>query len=145
LFPKQFRIHAVLILACLFIILFPLLSEKPDTDKTQKALAVTMEFLHLIDAEMYAESWQSAATLMKERVTQQEWVETLTKTRARSGALIERLEKNASYSTTAKDSPDGEYIMLTFDSKYQNTKSVSEYVTVMLEGDRWRVAGYFIK
>jgi hypothetical protein len=145
LFPKQFRIHAVLILACLFIIIFPMLSEKPDTDKTKKAMATAMEFLHMIDAEKYAESWQSAATLMQDSVTQQEWVETLTKTRARSGALIERTEENASYSTTAKDSPDGEYILLTFDSKYQNTKSVSEYVTVMLEGDRWRVAGYFIK
>lgn len=145
MFPKQFRIHAVLILACLFIIIFPMLSERPDSEKTQKAMAAAMEFLHLVDADKYAESWQSAATLMQEKVTQEEWVETLTKSRARSGAQVERAEKNASYSTTAKDSPEGEYILLTFEADFQNIKSVDEYVTVMLEGDRWRVAGYFIK
>ena len=67
--PKQFRIHVVLILACVFMIIFPMLSEKPDAEKTEKATAVAMEFLHLIDADKYAESWQIAAGLMQEKVT----------------------------------------------------------------------------
>jgi len=145
LFPKQFRIHAVLILAVLFMIFFPLINEKPDKEKAEKATAVAMEFLHLIDAGRYAESWQSAAKLMQEKVTRAEWVDKLTKARALSGALIERKEQNASYSTTAKDSPDGEYILLNYESRFQNTESVDEYVTVMLEGEVWRVAGYFIQ
>jgi hypothetical protein len=145
LFPKQFRIHALLILVCAFIIIFPMLSAKPDPEKTKQARAVAMEFLHLIDNEQYAESWQTAASLMREKVQQQKWIETLTKSRALSGALVERSEESASYSTSAKDSPEGEYILFTFDSTYQRTKSVREYVTVMLDGDRWRVAGYFIK
>lgn len=145
MFPKQFRIHAVLILAVLFMIFFPLINEKPDKEKAEKATAVAMEFLHLIDAGQYAESWQSAAKLMQEKVTRAEWVDKLTKARALSGALIERKEQNASYSTTAKDSPDGEYILLNYESRFQNTESVDEYVTVMLEGEVWRVAGYFIQ
>lgn len=145
MFPKQFRIHAVLILAVLFMIFFPLINEKPDKEKAEKATAVAMEFLHLIDAGRYAESWQSAAKLMQEKVTRAEWVDKLTKARALSGALIERKEQNASYSTTAKDSPDGEYILLNYESRFQNTESVDEYVTVMLEGEVWRVAGYFIQ
>jgi hypothetical protein len=145
LFPKQFRIHAVLILAVLFMIFFPLINEKPAKDKAEKATAAAMEFLHLIDAGKYAESWQSAAKLMQEKVTREEWVDKLTKARAISGALVERKEQNASYSTTAKDSPEGEYILLTFASRFQNAESVDEYVTVMLEGADWRVAGYFIQ
>jgi hypothetical protein len=145
LFPKQFRIHAVLILACLFIIIFPMISEKPDVEKTKKARAAAMEFLRQVDSEQYAESWQEAASLMREKVTQQEWIETLTRSRALSGALVERSEENASYSTSAKDSPEGEYILFTFNSRYQRAQSVTEYLTVMLDGDRWRVAGYFIK
>ncbi len=143
--PKQFRIHIVLIVAALFMIIYPILSERPDTEKAEKAPAVAMEFLHLIDAEKYAESWESAADLMKEKVTQKEWVEKLTKARVLSGALVKRAEKSTSYSTSAEDSPEGEYIALTFDSAYQRAESVSEYVTVMLEGDRWRVAGYFMQ
>lgn len=143
--PKQFRIHLVLIVACVFMIIFPILSERPDAQKAEKATVAALEFLHLIDAEKYAESWQVAAGLMQEKVTEAEWVEKLTKARARSGALVERTEKDASYSTTAKDSPDGEYIALTYNSKYQQAESVSEYVTVMLEDGHWKVAGYFIQ
>jgi membrane-bound lytic murein transglycosylase len=145
LFPKQFRIHAVLILAVLFMIFFPLINEKPDKEKAEKATAVAMDFLQLVDEGKYAESWQTAAKLMQEKVTQEEWVEKLTKARARSGALVNRTAQHTSYSTTAKDSPDGEYIMLTFESRYQHAESVDEYVTVMLEGEGWRVAGYFIQ
>jgi membrane-bound lytic murein transglycosylase len=145
LFPKQFRIHAVLLLAALFMIFFPMLREKPDSEKAEKATAAAMVFLQLIDAEQYAESWRSAAGLMKEKVTQEDWIEKLTKARVISGALVERLEESASYSTYAQDSPDGEYVSLTFESKFQRAEKVSEYVTVMLEGEHWKVAGYFMK
>ena len=143
--PKQFRIHIVLIVIAIFIVIFPILSERPDTQKAEKATAAAMEFLHLIDAEKYAESWQLAADLMKEKVNKQEWIEKLTRTRTLSGALVERSEEDVSYSTTAKDSPDGEYISLTFASKYQRAESVTEFVTVMLEEGHWKVAGYFIQ
>ena len=143
--PKQFRIHLVLIVACVFMIVFPILNEKPDTEKSEKATAVAMEFLQLIDADKFDESWQSAAVMMREKVTQKEWVEKLTKSRVLSGALVERTEKSSSYSTSAKDSPEGEYISLIFTSKYERAGSVSEYVTVMLENGHWRVAGYFIQ
>jgi hypothetical protein len=145
LIPKQFRIHVVLIVAALFMIIYPILSERPDTEKAEKATHAAMEFLQLVDSEKYAESWEISADLMKEQVTRQEWAEKLTKARTLSGALIKRSQKDVSYSTSAQDSPEGEYIALTFDSKYQREASVSEYVTVMLEGDRWRVAGYFIQ
>ena len=143
--PKQFRIHIVLIVAALFMIIYPILSERPDTEKAEKATHAAMEFLQLVDSEKFAESWEIAADLMKEKVTQQEWIEKLTKARTLSGALIKRSKKDASYSTSAQDSPEGEYIALTFDSKYQRAASVSEYVSVMLAGDRWMVAGYFIQ
>ena len=143
--PKQFRIHLVLIVACVFMIIFPILNETPDKEKAEKATAVAMEFLQLVDDEKYAESWQSAAVLMREQVTQEDWVEKLTMARVLSGALVERAEKSVTYSTSAKDSPEGEYISLTFASKYEKAESVSEYVTVMLEEGHWRVAGYFIQ
>lgn len=143
--PKQFRIHIVLIIAAVFMIVYPILSERPDTEKAEKATAVAMEFLQLIDAEKYAESWQMAANMMKEKISETEWVEKLTEARALSGTVVKRSEKSVSYSTSAEDSPEGEYISLIFSSKYQRAESVSEYVTVMLEEGHWKVAGYFIQ
>lgn len=127
------------------MIIYPILNERPDTEKSEKANAVAIEFLQLIDAEKYAESWQMSADMMKERVSEKDWVEKLTKARSLSGGLLERVAKSETYSLTAKDSPDGEYISLIFDSKYQKAESVSEYVTVMLEDGHWKVAGYFLQ
>lgn len=145
MFPKQFRIHAVLILAVLFMIFYPLMNARPDKEKEAKATAAAKAFLHLVDTGQYAESWQISARLLREKVTREEWVAKLTGARARSGALVKREEKSVSYSTTAQDSPDGEYILIIYDSRFQKVESIEEYVTVMLDGDRWKVAGYFLQ
>lgn len=143
--PKKLRIHAVLIVACIFMILYPLYNEKVDTEKVAQTEPVAEAFLQLLDQGKYAESWQSAAKLMQDKITQKEWVEKLSKARELSGEFVARERKDASYSTEAQDSPDGEYIMLTYSSNFKKVNDVSEYVTVALEGTRWKVAGYFMQ
>lgn len=143
--PKQFRIHAVLILACIFIILYPLYSEKPETEKVEQAVPVAAEFLQMIDSGQYAESWRSSASLMQEKITEKDWAEKLAKARERTGDVINRERESATYSTKAQDSPEGEYIMLIYDSKFDKAGELSEYVTVMRDGELWKVAGYFLE
>jgi hypothetical protein len=145
LIPKQLRIHAVLIVAALFMILIPLYNQSPDNEKVEQAKPAAVEFLGLIDSAKYAESWESSAGLMRDKVTRNEWIDKLDKARNLSGALVQRVQKRASYATEAKDSPEGEYIMLIYESDFQRAEDVSEYVTVMLEGDEWKVAGYFMQ
>jgi len=146
LVSKRLGIHIVLIMACLAIIFVPRLHQKPDPEKAEPATAAASQFLELLDAGDYARSWQVSAALMKEKVTEEEWVDKLTGARSVSGALVERTQKRISYNTAAKDSPDGEYVLLFFDSSFEGQKSAKEQVTVMLEeDDNWRVAGYFIK
>jgi hypothetical protein len=145
LIPKQLRIHAVLIVAALFMILIPLYNQSPDNEKVEQAKPAAVEFLGLIDDAKYAESWESSAGLMRDKVTRKDWIDKLNKARNLSGDLVQRVQKSASYATEAKDSPDGEYIMLIYESDFQRAEDVSEYVTVMLEGDEWKVAGYFMQ
>ena len=143
--PKQLRIHAVLIVAALFMILIPLYNQSPDSEKVEQAEPAAVEFLGLIDGAKYAESWESSADLMRDKVTRNDWIDKLNKARNLSGDLVQRVQKSASYATEAKDSPEGEYIMLIYESDFQRAEDVSEYVTVMLEGDEWKVAGYFMQ
>ncbi|MDD5138124.1 MAG: DUF4019 domain-containing protein, partial [Candidatus Omnitrophica bacterium] len=47
--------------------------------------------------------------------------------------------------TTLPGAPDGEYVIVQFDTTFENKKSSVESVTMSLEADgRWRVSGYFI-
>jgi ribosomal protein S17E len=42
--------------------------------------------------------------------------------------------------------PDGKYVVIKYDTSFENKKSAVETVTPMLDKDgKWRVAGYFIK
>jgi ribosomal protein S17E len=42
--------------------------------------------------------------------------------------------------------PDGEYIVIQFETSFENKKAAIETVTPMMDKDwRWRVSGYYIK
>ena len=75
--PKQLRIHAVLIVAALFMILIPLYNQSPDSEKVEQAKPAAIEFLGLIDGAKYAESWESSADLMRDKVTRNDWIDKL--------------------------------------------------------------------
>lgn len=144
--PRKYRIHAALLLMGLVIIFLPLYNEKPDKQKAEAASTAATKFLQLVDTDHFAESWEVSAALLKEKVPEQKWVEQLSKTRTISGPLVSRKQASISYSTTAQDSPEGEYILLIFDSVFKAKEKAQEIVTVMLDKDHaWRVAGYFIK
>jgi hypothetical protein len=145
-FSSKYRIHALLILVALLIIFIPKFNERPPGEKAQAASAAATGFLQRVDADEFAESWQISAPLLRERVTRDAWVEQLRKTRAVAGAPVERTLTEMSYSTTAKDSPEGEYILIRYDTAFQGRPNAKETLTVMLCEDQvWRVAGYFIQ
>lgn len=144
--PRKYRIHAALILMALLIIFIPEFNSRPPKKKAAAALAAADSFLKLVDNEHFAASWQDCASLLKKKVPEQKWVELLNKTRALAGPVVKRSEDEMSYSTSAADSPDGEYIVITYDTDFRNKPKAREVVTVMLDTDQaWRVAGYFIK
>jgi len=146
LFLKKYGIHIALLIASAAIILVPYLKDEPDPEKINRATAAAFEFLQRIDNNDFEEARKEGATLLKERETLIGWVEKLRGVRNSLGSVIEREQIEVSYSTSAKDSPDGEYVMLTFNSQYQKRVAVSETVIVMLDKNRgWRVAGYFFK
>lgn len=54
--------------------------------------------------------------------------------------------KSATYTKTLPGAPDGEYVVIQYDSSFVNKKSAVETVTPMLDKDgKWRVSGYFIR
>jgi hypothetical protein len=52
---------------------------------------------------------------------------------------------SSTYTETAPGAPDGEYVIILFDTSFENKKSAVETVTPMMDGGTWRVSGYYIK
>ena len=115
-------------------------------DKEKIAVAAAEKRLILIDGGRYAESWKEAAEYFRGAVKQEQWEQSLIAVRKHLGKLISRKVKNKSYTTSLPGAPDGEYVVIQFDTSFENKKSTIETVTPMMDKDRkWRVSGYFIK
>ncbi len=114
--------------------------------KQTAAIAAAQQWLALIDAGHYAQSWQESAAYFRNAVAKSQWEQLMKASRQPLGNLISRQVKSATYKTSLPGAPDGEYVVIQFKSSYENKKSSIETVTPMYEKDSgWRVSGYFIK
>ena len=84
--------------------------------------------------------------MFKAAVTEKEWEQKVEAARGPLGALFSRKLKSAQYKTELPGAPDGQYVVIQYDSSFANKKSAVETVTPMLDKDgQWRVSGYYIR
>jgi hypothetical protein len=115
-------------------------------EKEAAAVAAAERWLTLIDEGKYAESWNDAAGYFKAAIKQDQWEQSLQAVRKPLGALVSRKLMSKAYQTSLPGAPDGEYVVIQFQTSFQNKKSAIETVTPMRDKDgKWRVSGYFIK
>lgn len=110
------------------------------------AQSIARSWLALTDAGKYSESWDSAAVLFRAAMTKPDWEKALKSARSPLGALKGRTVKSATYARTLPGAPEGEYVVVQFESQFENKALAIETVTPMREKDgSWKVSGYFIK
>jgi len=116
--------------------------QKPEDLAQQSADA----WLAWVDSGQYAESWQEASQLFKAAVTKEQWRSKLQASRDPFGKMLSRKLKSATYSKTLPGAPDGEYVVIQYESSFEHKQAAVETVTPMLDKDgTWRVSGYYIK
>jgi len=119
---------------------------KPNAKSEVVAQQAAEEWLALVDAKNYSESWQAAAGYFKKNVSEKKWKDTLAPVREPLGKVVSRKLKSAQYTKELPGAPDGEYVVIQFDTVFANKKAAVETVTPMKDTDgQWRVSGYFIR
>jgi hypothetical protein len=117
-----------------------------DSKMEAAALSAAEKWLTFVDSQKYVESWKEAATLFKNVVQPKQWEQSMMAAREPLGKLISRKVKTKVYKSSLPGVPDGEYIVIQFDSSFKNKKVAVETVTPMKGQDGiWRVSGYYIK
>jgi hypothetical protein len=112
----------------------------------QKAVDVSRAWLVLVDGERYGESWEEAALYFRNAINKELWQQSLNAVRKPLGKVIRRAVKSKQYSTSLPGAPDGEYVVIQYETSFSNKKSALETITPMLDRDgKWRVSGYYIK
>lgn len=140
------RIPSVVALMAMTCVLFGWTQSVAGQAEELAALAAAKDWLALVDAGNYAESWETSSSLMRGAVTRDHWTAALNAVRKPLGKVLSRTEKNKKFTRSLPGAPDGEYVMIQFDTSYENKKSAVETITPMKDKDgKWRVSGYFIK
>jgi hypothetical protein len=136
-------IHKILLVIGLLLLTVPAVAGSPE--KENDAVISAEKWLGIVDTEKYSESWKEAAELFRNAVKQEQWKQSLQAARKPLGKLITRKIKTKTYKTSLPGAPDGEYVVIQFESSFEKKKSAVETVTPMLEKDgKWRVSGYYI-
>ena len=136
-----------LIPVCALLMLASAAPAVPGTDASAAAAeAAARTWLGRVDAGQYADSWSSASTLFRQKISSAQWQAAAAAAREPLGALKSRSLQSATPKSALPGVPDGEYMVIQFASSFEHKASAIETVTPMKDADgKWRVAGYFIK
>jgi aspartyl-tRNA synthetase len=116
-----------------------------ETDE-QAAIAAAEKWLALIDRSDAEGSWNEAAALFKNALTVEKWRESLAPVQELTGKLLSRKLKSKKYATELPGAPDGEYVVIEYESSFEKKRNSTETVVPMKDPDGgWRVSGYFVK
>ena len=115
-------------------------------DKNEAAKKGAESWLAVVDKGDYAASYDEAASIFKLAITKEDWLQKVRAARSPLGKMISRKLKRMQYETTLPGAPDGEYVVIQYDTSFENKRSAVETITPTLDKDgQWRVSGYFIR
>jgi hypothetical protein len=118
------------------------IAQKPE----ELAQRSAESWLTLVDAGKYGNSWQEAASMFKAAVNKEQWEHMLKAARDPLGKVQSRKLVKATYTKSLPGAPDGDYIVMQYESSFEHKQSAIETITGALDKDgKWRVSGYFIK
>ncbi|MGD0209520.1 MAG: DUF4019 domain-containing protein [Desulfomonilia bacterium] len=118
-----------------------------DESGSQKAaIASAEEWLGIVDEGKYIESWKESSEYFQQAIKQDQWEQAVQGVRKPLGKLVSRKVMSASYRTSLPGAPDGQYVVIRFNTSFENKKTAIETVTPKMDKDgMWRVSGYYIK
>jgi hypothetical protein len=135
------------VLACVGIVAAVFAGPARAADKPEDlAQSAAESWLKLTDAGNAGASWDQAAKLLKGAVTKEQWTQVLAGVRPPLGKVISRRVTSRQYTEKVPGGPDGKYVIIQYETVFENKASAVETITPMLDPDgTWRVSGYFIR
>ena len=116
--------------------------EKPEVLAQKSAES----WLATVDSGKYGESWDQAAENFRSSGTKEQWEKAVGSVREQTATLKSRKLLRADYTQKLPNVPEGEYVVLQYESSFANAAAAIETVTPTRERDgSWRVSGYFVK
>ena len=134
----------IIVVLCLFISTLTWAQTLKVVDVSTE-IAPATSWLEVVDSGKYANSWQQAGVFFQENVPKALWVSKLEEVRAPLGKVQSRQGISRQELTAIPQLPDGEYVILEFQTDFENKADSIETVTLKKSAEQWQVIGYFIQ
>ena len=115
-----------------------------DPDDVTQASAAALAWMAQIDAGQYDESYDAASHVMHDKVKQDRWDLILQVERTPKGKVVQRTETKRVYRPNGLEGTDGEFMVLTYATTFQNSPGQLEQVVLRREDGVWKGAGYIL-
>ena len=109
------------------------------------ALQAADAWLKLIDTGQYGASWDAASSSFHKAVPRSTWEKKAAAAREPLGKVLERKVSSQELTHELPGAPDGTYVLLIFDTRFEHKERGHETVIMTLDGGRFRAASYFIR
>jgi hypothetical protein len=115
-------------------------------DAMQEAIESAEKWLAIVDEGKYEKSWEETASIFKNAVPVDQWMDLVSSVRPPLGKILSRVIADTTYKNSIPSAPDGEYVLILFKTKFENKDDAIETVTPTKDKDgTWRVSGYYVK
>jgi len=117
--------------------------EQTRIEQIDAATAAAKDWLRLFDAGQYADAWEQSSELSRKAMGKDATIRTYQQVGRQLGKLHSRDLHNRQYETSLPNLPSGEYVVVDFESSFENLKNATETLIVVLDKDRkWRPLFY---
>jgi len=115
-------------------------------DAVRGAVDAANRWLVPADAGDAAATWDQAAAAFQAGVSRADWTGALERVRQPLGAVTSRKLVSSEFKRSLPGAPDGEYVVIQYDTQFAHKAHAVETVVPMRERDgSWKVSGYFVK
>ncbi|HSV20864.1 MAG TPA: DUF4019 domain-containing protein [Casimicrobiaceae bacterium] len=118
---------------------------QPTLADDKDVIEASQKWLQLIDRARYGDAWDLGAKPLKKTVSRKGFVDGIAQARKGYGKVAGRKPAQFARTHTLPGAPDGDYALVSFETRFANGRTADEQIVWLLESDVWRVSGYFIR
>ena len=114
----------------------------PQVAAAQKA---AVDWLAIVDAEKYAESWKATAPFLQQHLSEAAWSNRLDTMRKPIDPLVERSLQTTQYRDQFPGLPPGQYVAFVWETYFGTKHAMLESVIMSFDGTTWKTVGYAVQ
>lgn len=117
----------------------------PAHSHTSDAEAAVLAWLEAIDNGEYEHAWETSSSILQAPLSAGMLARTVELARRDFGAVESRKRVRVIREKSMPGAPEGDYAVYMFQTRFENQSGITETVTPYLEGDTWKVSGYYVE